>query len=420
MKKRKVTLCIMVSLCILAGTGCTKSKPSYHSEISPSAGITGTGQETAEADNKTAAKTGSPDNAAGDTSSGTAASDKAVTKWELKPSFKYDVLCFLNTLVGDEYYLRYYRKEYEDISKTLTPKVKELLESFKQIRKEKQIIIGSALAYAFSQTKDETLDDMINTLSGNGTDIWEQYYTADEDKPFFDKINEGLIGIFNFLEEIDFEKYWETNMLPGIEKRIDEINAMNPSEYDILPEVEKCTGISLNSDTITIYLLYFAQPHGIRIKGTNLLSDISYSFDTIIGTAVHEMLHPPFNPEDAQFKAARSKLEEDEFIKSAMDRQDKTHGYETYEAYFEENCVDALEVLLREKYDILGEDARSYFRNHDGGIDALGMALYQLMKQEDFINQDETYQDFIIRNINSGELAPGKIKELNKAFFEQE
>lgn len=55
------------------------------------------------------------------------------TNWELSPSFKFDTLCFLNTLTGDPYYLEYYKDEYARMEPRLTPAARTALYNLKRI-----------------------------------------------------------------------------------------------------------------------------------------------------------------------------------------------------------------------------------------------------------------------------------------------
>jgi hypothetical protein len=57
------------------------------------------------------------------------ASSKA---WQIRPSFKYDVLTLLNTLTGDSYYLQYYRIEHAYFEPLLTPPARVALVSLKR------------------------------------------------------------------------------------------------------------------------------------------------------------------------------------------------------------------------------------------------------------------------------------------------
>ena len=47
----------------------------------------------------------------------------------------------------------------------------------------------------------------------------------------------------------------------------------------------------------------------------------------------------------------------------------------------------------------------------------LAIALYSLMRSEDFNGEKENFRAFVIRNIKNGQLAPGTIKPLNEKFY---
>jgi hypothetical protein len=47
----------------------------------------------------------------------------------------------------------------------------------------------------------------------------------------------------------------------------------------------------------------------------------------------------------------------------------------------------------------------------------LAIALYSLMKAENFNGEKENFRSFLIRNITDGELAPGSIKLLYEKFY---
>jgi hypothetical protein len=54
--------------------------------------------------------------------------------------------------------------------------------------------------------------------------------------------------------------------------------------------------------------------------------------------------------------------------------------------------------------------------DEDSGMHVLAPAIYVLIKQEDFPQQDETFQDFTIRMVQQGKLAPGNLESLMKDF----
>ena len=54
-----------------------------------------------------------------------------LTDWQIEPSFKYDVLCFINTLTADSFYLKHYQSEYEQFEKAIKKPVKKALSNLK-------------------------------------------------------------------------------------------------------------------------------------------------------------------------------------------------------------------------------------------------------------------------------------------------
>jgi hypothetical protein len=47
----------------------------------------------------------------------------------------------------------------------------------------------------------------------------------------------------------------------------------------------------------------------------------------------------------------------------------------------------------------------------------LAVALYALMKTQNFNGEKEHFRSFLIRNIKGGQLAPGTIKTINSNFY---
>ena len=45
----------------------------------------------------------------------------STTDWRIEPSFKFDALCFLGVLTGDPFYVDYYKNEYAEFERQLTP-----------------------------------------------------------------------------------------------------------------------------------------------------------------------------------------------------------------------------------------------------------------------------------------------------------
>jgi hypothetical protein len=65
----------------------------------------------------------------------------------------------------------------------------------------------------------------------------------------------------------------------------------------------------------------------------------------------------------------------------------------------------------------MGGNPQRYWKEQDDGIHVLAVALYSLMKQQNFLEKHEAFSVFLDRTIRSGALSNGRIEELNHKFF---
>ena len=343
------------------------------------------------------------------------------TEWNIRPSQAFDVLCLLNTLTADSFYLGYYESEYRKFAPKLTPETKTALANLKRkIKDEKGQIISASLCLYFSATDDSTLDDLIATLaepSQMRNNLKKTPYYDDEGWALFDSVRADLGVVFHFLKDIHFEDYWRDSILPIESAKIDSIRNVLP-KYNVIPEVEALLGFPLSSDQITVYMLYYSQPHGIKITGTRFLTDVAWPFQIVVRNAAHEMMHPPFvSATDSRLVAALNELKSDDFLMDRVLHHNPAFGYNSFDGFMEEDCVQALEQLVNEKLKI-DREAHLRWKESDDGMHVFAVALYEVMKKEHFNDKHETFQDFVIRCIRSGELSPGKIKPLYEALYQ--
>lgn len=187
--------------------------------------------------------------------------------------------------------------------------------------------------------------------------------------------------------------------------------------YNVVAEVEKRLGYALPSNVITIYLLYYSRPHGIKITGTRFITDVAYPFDIVMRNAVHEMMHPPFDlSKDSELKAALDGLRADAFLMDKVLNHNPSFGYNSFEGFIEEDSVQALEQVIAEKFKVETE-ARKRWKTNDDGMHVFAVALYSIMKEENFDGTRESFRDFLLRMIRSGKLKAGNIKQINDAFY---
>ena len=344
----------------------------------------------------------------------------STTDWNLKPSLKFDILCALNVLSGDPYYLDYYKADYDRLSPQLRLEERTAFANLKRrIKDENGGILSAQLSLYFSATEAESLDDLIGVVKDSATmqrNLKATTYYDEDQWKVYDAARPDLEAAFRALKRIHFESDWEKQAKPAIDQAIAAIGKDLPS-YNVIPAVESVLGAPRPSNKITVYLLYYSEPHGIKITGARFLTHYSYPFRIVLRNAIHEMMHPPYElAHDPDLRAALQSLRGDAFLMDKVEHHNRSYGYNSLEGLEEEDCVQALEQIIAERFGV-GGDPRGYWREQDDGIHVLAVALYSLMKQQGFPAHNDTFPAFLKRIIRSGALANGRIAELNRTFF---
>jgi hypothetical protein len=342
------------------------------------------------------------------------------TQWVIEPSLKFDAICALNMLSGDPYYLKYYQADYDRLAKQLTPHERTTFANLKhRIKDENHDIISAKLALYFSAVDAQSLDDLIHVVQDSSAmrhNLQATSYWSEEGWKVYETSRPDLEAAFRALKRIHFEADWEREVRPKIEQSRAAILAKLP-QYNVIPAVESVLGSPRPSNQITVYLLYYSQPHGIRITGTRFLTHYSYPFRIVLRNAVHEMMHPPYDlAHNPELRTALESLQADSFLMDKVEHHNPSYGYNTLAGLEEEDSVQALEQILAERFD-MGGDPRAYWRDQDDGIHVLAVALYSLMKEQHFDGHSESFSVFLLRQIKSGSLSNDRIEQLNRAFF---
>ena len=342
------------------------------------------------------------------------------TAWDLRPSLKYDAICLLNVLSGDPYYLQYYRAEYDHFAPLFTPGEQAAFRRLKQVIKDEGGgIVSADLALYLSAVDDETLEQMIHTTRDHSaleaalrrTPYWDPQAWV-----VFENIAPSLDTALGALQRVGFERWWETEVRPRIEKRIAEIAPALP-RYNIVPAIERRLGFRLPSDRITVYLMAYSEPHGIRITGARFLTHVSYPFSIVLRNAIHEMMHPPFAAGRADVAAAIGRLGADPILREKIEHHDRALGYNDVAGYVEEDCVQALEAIIGEQFGV-GRDQRAYWREQDGGIHVLAAAIYLNYKRELApANTPMAFADWLVRAVDAGQLQGDALVEVEHTFL---
>ena len=342
------------------------------------------------------------------------------TDWDVRPSLKYDAVCVLNVLSGDPYYLYYYQADYDRLSKQLRPEELAVFANLKRrIKDEHGGIISAQLALYFSAVDAESLDDLIKVVDDSSAmqgNLKATPYYDEASWKVYEESRPDLKAAFLALKRIHFESDWQTESRPKVEQAIKAISGDLP-KYNVVPAVESVLGSSRPTNRITVYLLYYSQPHGIKITGTQFLTHYSYPFRIVLRNAIHEMMHPPYDlAHDPELRRDIDSLRSDTFVMDKVEHHEKSFGYNTLDGLVEEDCVQALEELLAERFG-MGHDTREYWREQDGGIHVFAVAIYSLMKGRHFDSNQEPFSVFLKRMFRESELSSEKVEKLNAAFL---
>jgi hypothetical protein len=343
-----------------------------------------------------------------------------LTDWRVSPSLKFDALCFLNVLTGDPFYVSHYKEEYARFEPRLTPPVRAALANIKRrIKDEGGGIVSAFLCLHFSASDDETIGGMLAALENTAAlerELRRTAYFSGDSWRLFLSVRADLKIALSFLETIRFADYWRENILPRAERKIAEMEKVLP-RYNVVSEIERAVGFALPSNRITIYLLFYSHPHGMRLTGTRFVANTRWPLVVIAQNAVHEMLHPPYDlAHDGGLKDALNSLKRDAFLMDKIKNHNPSFGYNSLEAYVEEDCVRALEQLVQERLD-MAREPRLRWREEDEGMHVFAAALYSVMKREGYGGRGESFRDFLVRAIRSGTLGPGNIEPTYKAFY---
>ncbi|MBX3062968.1 MAG: hypothetical protein KF726_08330 [Anaerolineae bacterium] len=330
------------------------------------------------------------------------------TDWQIVPNFAFDTLCLLNALTGDEFYLTYYQREYDHFAPLIELDAdarQAMAELTRKVKIEGKEIISAFFCLYFSAVEVEDIDDLLTTLQDTSAlhrNFAETAYFDPEGEKLFESVKPELGVILRFLQSVNVEQYWRDHFLPAIEAKIAEIGAQLP-QYNIVPLVERHLGTALADNRITVYMLGFTQPHGIRIVGTRYLTDVSWPFRIVLSNAVHEMLHPPYRLDD-ELLAQLQYFKDDTFVMDKVLNHNPAFGYNTFEGYIEEDCVQALDQYLNEKLGV-AKDAVKRWQDSDDGMHVLALVLNNKMKEQNFPQNGESFRTFLMRLITSGQLA---------------
>lgn len=334
------------------------------------------------------------------------------TRWHVRACPGLDAVVFIGALSGNGLQGEHYRQAVA----TMLPRFDEesiaALDRLTEVADFSGTLVGPNLTLLFSAGPAETLNDVI--LSAQQPDVRlrpgleaSPYWHISEWEWFRDETVPDVLTVLLALRDAGFDDYWEEQAAPVLDKRLD-ATLRYLRRFDIIPEQERVLGRRLASE-IDILLLYFSKPYGIRITGQRFASHYSYPMEIQLRTAVHELLHPPFQRNSHVIFAPLVALREDPWMQSIVHNHNPAFGYNSFEELVDEDSTQALDQIIAERMGFAwGPGAR--WRTSDDGMHMLAAAIYHMLREDDY---EETGGDFTVwlqSAIDRGMFTPAEVR----------
>ncbi|MFZ6184175.1 hypothetical protein [Nannocystis pusilla] len=332
------------------------------------------------------------------------------TRWSVTASEALDALCFLGPLSGDPFYTDHYREELAQFLPGFSAEAVGIVQQLKASAKEHGNLLGPFLCLVFSAGPGETLADLRGSLAEAEQRLLPRYraspYWDDEEWAWFVAARPALTRLFDALAAADFPAFRRHFLGDRVERRVAALR-QRLTGVDIIAEQERLLGRRLQPD-ITIHLLHFSKPHGIKIIGQRFISHLDYPDETVLRIAAHEILHPPFDVESPAIRDALEVLRRDPLLTRIVAEHDPSFGYTTLDGLFDEDTAEALDQLISERIGV-ARPAGERWRGADDGMHVLAAGLYGLLKADGFERTGGAIQDWLGNAARDGRLAPDSL-----------
>jgi len=290
--------------------------------------------------------------------------------------YNLDVLCALNTMTADEYYVQRHQALFERFYPFISDTTKQRLHAF--TKAQGYTMLSPTLTLFVSSLprfQERNLADMLASHAEIEACMNASPYrfTREEFDMYFYHIDQAILPLLDELAREGLHDYWRTHVLPQIEAKQQHL-ATVLAPHDI----ENLLGRyhAVDATNFTVFLCAFVKPHGIKLCGNNLISDCSYSDDDILSNVTHEAFHPAFD-----FDAVRpslDKLAALPFVRDAFAKQNPNSGYHDMDGFIEEHIVETLGIHTLLQLGV-GWDSYDYFRRHDEGSHVLSPLFYRYL-----------------------------------------
>ena len=309
---------------------------------------------------------------------------------KFRSSYNLDISSFLNVMSADEYYVNFYRDEFERFYPLLSDEIKSAYSAFLKSMNRSNIAValttGISLIENFNERDIKKLMVAQDEIEKN---LYNSQYPPEligglEMLPQFTGL---IVQLIQELEEHGFKKFWEDNRRPLAQKRIERLEVLF-SKNKMLEKIEQYKKIQ--AEDVNVYVCTYAHPHGTKLFNDSLIIDYKWPDKAIINTFAHELFHPPYKLENVQ--KTIDLLKEKDFVKKAYDNQDPQIAYSPMEGFIEENIVEALGTFIASSCGFEDEPYK-YFQKHDNGSHVISPYLFKYLSDND-IRKEQSFEEY--------------------------
>lgn len=343
------------------------------------------------------------------------------TRWTVRSSLGFDAIAFLGPMSGGALYNEYYAADASAFAPRLPEAIRQdIIALWKAASVDGFGLLGPNLQVLFSTDgNDASLDTLLDALRSKEQRILPTYrasrYWSEADWLWFVRASPRLEAIFAAMRTANFASFWAERS-QGLSARVGEIQRALAG-VDVIKWQKKLTGRQFDP-TITVVLLQFSKPHGIRVQGQTFLQSDDYDAATTIRIAAHEMLHPPFDEKGAAAQAALEILKRDPLISSIVRNHDPKWGYTSLEGLLNEDLVQALDQLISEALGVARNPADRW-RKADDGIHVIAAGLYGMLRDDRWIEQGGSIENWLENAASQGRLAAAKFHAIASRVLER-
>ena len=342
-----------------------------------------------------------------------------ITRWDVSTSEGFDAIAFTGALSGGELYLDYYSKEAAEFGARLPSAIRDDLVS---LRKEADSsgfgLLWPNLATMLSGTDISTTDKVVTALANPEKlirpSLQASQYWDEKDWRWFAAAAPRLRKTFSAMRHADFAGYRKQLLGNQLDARATELSH-GLSDYDVVRWQRKLSGKALDP-TISIVLLQFSKPHGVRVQGQRFLQAADYNLTTTLRISAHELLHPPFDMEGPVAKAAMAVLAKDELVTRIVRDHDPRWGYTTLDGYLNEDVCQALDQMISE---VLGfaRNPADRWNKADDGMHVLAAGLSALLRKDKWQESGGSIEQWLDQATQTGKLAPSVLHQAASAVL---